>query len=465
MLTYNDLASDQLDAIDYIGAGEDALLCADIGTGKTVISLTAAKNALENHDVNRWLVAAPLMVANDAWSNEPQEWEHLRDLDIAYALGDAKQRASALERNADITVINYENLPWLMDQYPKKGKIDPLPFDGLICDEIDKLKSVSTNRFKTFRNRIKVFEKRIGLTGTLLPNNLEEIWGQVFIVDGGESFGRSFYEWRKEFFYPTDYKQYSWEPFAGSRDKIIERLADITYRLKATGLPEPRIHDPHMLTLPPTIAAKYKKLEDDFYLALDEKREVTAESSGVLVGKLQQICAGFSYVDEANPRKRTQPPVWHSKDKLDWLSDTVHSNEQTLVFYHYKAELDELLRRHKMPYIGGGQNTAKSKRNIEAWNAGDIRTMALHPAAAGHGLNLQKSNAHRIAFLTMPWSGGMWNQVIGRLARRGNRSKYVDIYTALFKNTIDETVFNTVTYRSNEMREFLDALEKAGKGY
>lgn len=463
MLTYDDLADDQLDAIDYIGAGEDALLCADVGTGKTAISLTAAKNALERGDVNRWLVAAPLMVANDAWTYEPAGWEHLKGLDVAYALGTEEQRIRALTQDAAITVINYENLPWFMEYYPKKGKKDTLPFDGLICDEIDKLKSVSTNRFKNFRNRIKVFNKRVGLTGTLLPNNLEEIWGQAFIIDGGESFGRSFYEWRKQYFYPTDYKQYSWAPFMGTEDAIIEALADITYRLKATGLPEPRIHDPFMLDLPKAVQKTYAKLERDCYAMLKGGHEVTADNSGVLVGKLQQICAGFSYVDEEK-RKRTQPPVWHSTAKLDWLGDTI-GDEQTLVFYHYKAELAELQRRHDMPYIGGGQSTSKSKRNIAAWNAGDIATMALHPAAAGHGLNLQKSHAHRIAFLTIPWSGGMWRQVIGRLARRGNQAKHIDVYTALYADTIDEIVFDTVTHRVEEMDRFLDALEKAGKTY
>jgi SNF2 family DNA or RNA helicase len=467
MLRYDDLAPDQLDAIRYIGAGEDALLCADVGTGKTVISLTAAREALERGEVKRWLVAAPLMVANDAWYYEPGEWEHLQDLHVAHALGPEKQRLAALEQNAPITVINYENLPWLMDQYPKARGKDPLPFDGLICDEIDKLKSVSTNRFKTFRNRIKVFNKRIGLTGTLLPNNLEEIWGQVYIVDGGQSFGRSFYEWRKEFFYPTDFKQYSWAPFADTRDEIIDTLSDITYRLRAVGLPEPVVHDPHLVDLPPEMAKLYSKLERDCYAALKGGREVSADNAGVLVGKLQQICAGFSYVDEGEGvKKRTQPPVWHAYGKLDWLDgEILRSGAQTLVFYHYQAELAELQRRHSMPHIGGGQSTKRGKELIRDWNAGNVKTLALHPAAAGHGLNLQKSNAHRIAFLTIPWSGGMWRQVIGRLARRGNQSKNVDVYTALYKDTIDQVVFDTVTQRVEEMDDFLNALEKAGKTY
>ena len=458
MLTENDLTQDQLDAIDFILDGEDSLLCADIGTGKTVISLTSITRSMDH--MNRWLVLAPLLVATDTWAKEIDEWAHLQHLQMKVACGTEAQRLAALrDDQTDIVVINYENLSWLMDQFPRrKGKPDPLTqhFDGLICDEIDKLKCVSSKRFKSFRNRIAGFKKRIGLTGTLTPNDLTEVWGQTYLVDGGETFGRSFYNWRKEYFYPIDFNQYKWAPFPDTAQRIRDELSDITFRLKAKGLPEVVIQEPRELTMPPDVMLKYKELEKEFYLQVEDskgrKRDVDAANAAVLAGKLQQMCAGFSYVDGG------KEAVWHSKARFDWFEKFyAECEEQVLVFYHFNEELEELKRRHPgLAYLGSGASTKEKAKAIELWNGHVLPLLALHPASAGHGLNLQKSNAHHIVFLTMPWSGGLFKQAVGRLARRGNKAKKVTVHTALFKDTIDHNVFGTVTGKINEMEGFLD---------
>lgn len=467
MLRYEDLEYDQINCIEFIDTGEDTLACADVGTGKTVIAYTAADNALFSGEVTRWLVFAPLLVATDTWAKEHLLWEHLQHLNVAIACGSESERVAALESDADIVVMNYENLQWLMERYPRprtiRGVKEPetLPFDGLICDEIDKLKDVSSKRFKDFRERIYHFRKRIGLTGTLVPNKLTEVWGQTYIIDGGQSFGRSFYKWRQEYFYPTDYNQRKWAPFPNTRQTMIDTLKDLTFRLKAKGLPPVRPRAPYYMDLPDEIAALYKKLEDDFYLLVEDKkgrkREIDAANAAVLVGKLQQICAGFSYVD------RTKEAVWHSHETFDWLEWTRREvNDQLLVFYHFNEERDELLRRYPdLAYLGSGVSNKKKLANIDAWNAGDLPMMALHPASAGHGLNLQKSGAHHIAFLTLPWSGGMYKQVVGRLARRGQTAREITVHTALHRGTIDEEVFGTVTGKLTGMESFLDDLEIA----
>ncbi len=464
MLTRSDLDARQLDCIGFIGSGEDSLICADIGTGKTVIALTAADQALMEGEVRRWLVLAPLLVATDTWAKEPALWEHLQHIDVAIACGDEKQRIAAIESDADVVVMNYENMQWLLDRYPRprKGQVDTLPFDGLICDEIDKLKEVSSKRFKAFRERIKIFRKRVGMTGTLVPNKLTEVWGQTYIIDGGQSFGRSFYKWRQEYFYPTDYNQRKWAPFPNTREQIIAALSDIAYRLKAEGLPIGKPMQPHWMTLPTTVEQLYRKLETDFYLLLEDKkkrkREVDAANAAVLVGKLQQICAGFSYVD------RTKDAVWHSTERYEWLADLRSDlrGDQLLVFFHFNEERDELLRRYPdLAYLGGGVSNKRKLAHIDAWNAGELDMMALHPASAGHGLNLQKSGAHNIAFLTLPWSGGMYKQVVGRLARRGNVADEINVHTCLNRDTIDEGVFGAVTGKLSGMEDFLDDLEIA----
>jgi SNF2 family DNA or RNA helicase len=457
MHAFEQLSDSQWAAIEFILSGEDALLAADVGTGKTVISATAAKYKLEANLVTRWLILAPLLVATDTWATEFQQWEHLRDLDVAIACGNEQQRIDALNSPAEIVVINYENLPWLLKQYPPHPHNHTIPFDGLICDEIDKLKSVSSNRFKDFRNRIKWFQSRIGLTGTLLPNDLTEIWGQVYMVDGGQNFGRSFYAWRKKWFYPTDYNQYNWAPFAHTRQAILDQITGLVYRLKAENVPDVIVDPPYKLILPDEIKRIYRELENKFITKLNSGDIVDAVSAGVLSGKLQQIAAGFSYVGD-----NKSAAVWHDYEKFEWLERLRNdlAGKQLVVFYHFVEELQELKRRYPgLKYLGGGVSNKQARDAIARWNSGQLPMLALHPASAGHGLNLQKSGAHHIAFLTIPWSGGMYKQVVGRLARRGNASPRVYVHTAVYANTIDEHVLTTVTGKLNEMESFLDAIK------
>jgi SNF2 family DNA or RNA helicase len=464
VLTRNNLDATQKDAISFIGSGEDSLICADVGTGKTVIALTAGQDAIYSGEVHRWLVLAPFLVATDTWAKEPALWDHLQDMDVAIACGTETERIKAIESTAQFVVMNYENLSWLMELYPRKKGYDTLPFDGLICDEIDKLKEVSSNRFKSFRNRIKKFNKRVGLTGTLIPNKLEEMWGQAYVVDGGAIFGRSFYEWRKEHFYPTDYNQHNWAPFPATEQFLLDKLGGLAYRLPAEGLPPVVPCRSHMLDLPFTIRDRYNELEDEFYLVVHDNkgkpREIEAANAAVLKGKLQQICAGFSYVDGG------KEAVWHSKQKFDWLETVRHRvfeyNAQLLVFYHFNEELAELKRRYPdIPHLGSGVSNKRKLTYIDAWNRGELHMMALHPASAGHGLNLQLSGAHNIAFLTLPWSGGMYEQVCGRLARRGQTASMINVHNALCRDTVDEQVFDVVTGKRAGMKSFLSKMYEA----
>lgn len=458
MLNRDDLDADQLAAISFIASGEDALIVGDVGIGKSVIALTAGQEAIYKGEVQRWLVFAPLLVATDTWAKEPAKWKHLQDVSIDIACGNEAERIAAVEGTAQFVVMNYENMPWLMERYPRKGKNDSLPFDGLICDEIDKLKEVSTDRFKAFRNRIKKFRKRVGLTGTLIPNKLTEIWGQVYVVDGGEMFGKSYYKWRREHFYPTDYEQRKWAPFPSTEEFLLSELRGLAHRVIAHGIPPVVPARPVLLDLPGSIRARYEELENEFYLTIKDSEgashEIEAANAAVLQGKLQQICAGFSYVDGG------KEAIWHSQQKFGWLESLRHrvfkANAQLLVFYHFNEELAELERRYPgLPHLGKGTSHKRKLTFIDAWNRGELQMMALHPASAGHGLNLQLSGAHNIAFLTLPWSGGMYEQVCGRLARRGQTAEKITVHTALCRHTVDEQVFDVVTGKRAGMKSFL----------
>lgn len=451
------LDNDQRDAIAFIRDGDDSLVAADVGTGKTVITLTAT-----HADRRRWLVLAPLLVATDTWPKEPQQWHHLSHIRMSVACGSEKERIAAIEADTQYVTMNYENLTWLMERYPK----GELPFTGLICDEIDKLKSVSSDRFKKFRHRINEFDRRIGLTGTLIPNDLTELWGQVYIVDGGESFGRSFYEWRKKYFYPIDFKQYDWKPFEKTEQQLVDRIADISYVLRGKGLPEVIMERPEKLIMPPALTKLYKELEKEYYLMLEDKHgtkhEIDVDSAGVLAGKLQQLTAGFSYVGD----KKNRETVWHSRDKFDWVEQTLQNlgDEQALIFYHFNEELEELKRViPDLRHIGKGTTNKQALSYINEWNADKLSELALHPASAGHGLNLQLSGCQHIIFTTMPWSGGLLKQSIGRLARRGQLHNKVHVHSAVFKDSIDLDVHAGLTGKSATMKSFLDLLESAGK--
>ena len=500
MLHYADLDNDQLDCISFVMAGDDALLAADVGTGKTVIAETIASEALAEGRVSRWLVLAPLLVADEVWRDEHTLWSHLQHLNVTIATGNEQQRIDAIEDpNAEVVVLNYENVAWLMERYPltrkrvdgKMQRYTSLPFDGLICDEIDKFKEVTSKRFKAFRDAVPYFNMRVCMTGTIMPNHLLELWGQMFIVDGGQTWGRSYYKWRDEYFYAIDYNRYDWRPLPGTYERILADLEGIVYRLKAKGLPEVIVKRPASLVLNDDARAIYKELHKALFTIIEDKkgrqRKVDADNRAVLTGKLQQICAGFSYVDrevcascggpvaldEKKKRrcrscnKPAKPEaVWHSRKRFAWLHALLAelAPEPVLIFYHFVEEFDELRRMFPdIRSLGSNVSKAQKRATVAAWNNGDLSYLALHPGSAGHGLNLQKGGACHIAFLTLPWSGGLYRQVTGRLARRGNPSDTVYVHTALFDGTIDDEVLATITGKVDGLDEFLDDLWLSSK--
>lgn len=495
------LDDDQRAAIAWMQEADDSLLAADIGTGKTVMSMTVADRALKEGRVTRWLVVAPTTVASETWGREAVQWSHLEHLEVALAIGpEAARRQKAIDSGAPIVAINYENLAWLMDVYPKprRGKPDTLPFDGIIYDELDKMKEVSSGRFKSIRNSWDRFTMHIGLTGSLVPKDLTEVWGQTFLIYEGEPWkglnksgemrtGRSFVNWRKDYFYPTDFNQYKWKPFETTREELLEILRPLCFRLKAKGLPEVVVTEPTRLTLPDTVKAKYKELEKEFYLLLhDDHGEHTIDvaNAAVLKSKLQQICAGFSYVDPhtchkcesreigLNKRRKfvckscgvkLEPHVvWHDKRKYDDLDQYIRKlgNKPIIIGYHFKEELAELLRRYPaLRWLGGGAKQTDRIQTVRFWNDKKIMEMALHPAAASHGLNLQHSGCQDIFMLTWPWSGGVLKQFCGRLARRGAQVDEVFLHSAVYEDTVDEQIQEVALTRKEFMEDFLDDLD------
>ena len=496
MLTFNDLRPSQRRLIDFGCDGEDAFYWATIGGGKTAIGLAVMDHKLKAHEVSRWLVLAPKRVARDVWPNEPRKWDflkHLNPINIAGRTPEDREAIVAAEHN-QIVVMNYENLQWLLNLYEVKRKNDPLPFDGLLCDEIDKLKSVSSDRFKALRNRVKRFNSRIGMSGTPRPNHLSELWAPTYIVAGGDIFGRSFYKWRKQYFYPVDYNQHQWAPFINTEAEVLSQLdgvvAIITDDELDNELPDIVELPPRYTELPTSIRKTYKRLEKELYVLLydkkGKKRAVDAPSRGALTGKLQQICAGFSYVppDECTKMhggstkvKKNEngdwqcewcnyivpnDVIWHSRARFDELADLLSELQgaQCLIVYHFVEELRELRRRYPgIAYLGHGVSDKKADEYVEQFRNGEIDKLALHPASAGHGLDgLQDAGAQHLIFLTLPWSGGLYKQTIGRLRRGGAIVDNVLVHRILNRNTIDEDVAAEASARLIGNENTIDAM-------
>jgi len=483
MLNLNDLRPEQENAIDFLYEHDASLLLADVGTGKTVIVLTALAELMKDDHIGRVLVVAPKRVCNDVWETEEYEWSHFnRHTSVVSIAGSPPiVRATLLaDRIWKIVTVNYESLAWLMHEYPKG--LQHLGFNVLVLDEIDKLKDPKSKRFKGTGAQHKKphkgikkwrqnFEFHIGMTGTPQPNNLLDIWSQVYMIDGGERLGDNYYAFRKTHFYQTDYLGYSFDILPGHEEIIHDAIKDITFRIAikpSDGLPVLREMQPRWIDLPGPVAKQYRQLEKDYLLEVKrpptpggaQVYTVEAESAGVLYGKLRQLAQGFLYCHDEQGKEFPEGLHSGKYTELDSLISELQG-EQLIIVYHFAAQLKELIDRYgdKLGYLAGGVSDADASRYIEDWNAGELPLLAIQPQSAGHGLNLQKSGAHHIVMLTIPESAGMYQQVIGRLLRTGNTAPEIIVHSILTRSTIEVERLDVVHGKITNQQQLLDAME------
>ncbi len=478
MLKESDLRFRQQDCIDFCSGDTETMIFADVGTGKTVIALTAFRDWCRYKSDRRALVLAPKRVCTDVWAQEIDEWEHLKDAGFTIECAAGKpehKRREIIEGDADIALLNYENYPWLAETYPKP------PFNFLICDEIDKLKDRTTYRFKGrewidkkskkvrsyegMKKYRKHFETVIGLTGTPTSNHLMDIWPQVFIVDGGASLGKSFNAFKCKHFYQTDYLGYQFDVLPGHEDVIHKSISPITYRIEREDDIPPVIETPpRFVELSPSELKQYKKFEREYLIILESGENIESPHAAAAYGKLRQFANGFAYTEEdEGTLPKVKNTVWFTKPKYTELDALIGElqGQQLMVVYHFKSQLDELRRRYKdIKYLGGGVSDKQASKTIAEWNSGELGLLALHPMSAGHGLNLQKSGAHHIVMLTQPESAGLHEQVIGRLRRTGNTATTVFVHRILTRNTVDIEQDLKVHNKVTNQAEFLAAMRK-----
>lgn len=433
-------------AIDYIETHPVAAVLLDMGLGKTVISLTAIADLLfDSFEAHRVLVVAPLRVARDTWPAEISKWEHLKNLTYAVAVGTVKERKAALAANADITIINRENLGWLIDS----SSFD-FNYDMVIIDELSSFKNHTSKRFQSLMKVRPKVKRIIGLTGTPSSNGLMDLWAEFKLLDFGERLGRFITHYRNNYFIPDKRNGeiiYSYKPMPYAEDAIYRKISDITISMKSTDhlqMPE-LITSQYEVQLSEDEETRYEELKADFILELPEG-EVTAANAASLTGKLSQLANGAIYDDEGNIVE------FHDR-KLDALEDIIESanGKPLLVAYWFKHDLQRIKKRFDVREI----NTSK---DIIDWNNGNIPVAIIHPASAGHGLNLQAGGSTLVWF-GLTWSLELYQQTNARLWRQGQTSGTVIIEHIITKGTIDERILKALSLKEVTQNALIDAVK------
>ena len=420
----------QNEAADFIYAHDRAMVLAPVGAGKTAITLTAMQDALRDGVVSRWLVLAPKRVATDVWPVEAPKWAP--NMYIKVAVGTPAQRLAAIKSPSDVVVTNYDNIQWLAEQ-----KLD---FDGVVFDELTRLKNPSGARFKALLKIIDAMRVRWGLTGSFTSNGLEDVFGQCKIVDQS-LLGRSKGAFMQQYFVLMNPEYGEWMPRPGSLKRVMDVIKPATYVLEPGEYADklPPCHTVEMRCDMPM--EHYNQMKKDFVLQFGDTH-IEAVNAGVVTGKLQQMAAGFVYDTETKPNPlapskftTTQTPIWFTHHKFDLLDELIQENQRanTIIAYTYKEELAELKRR--FPHAV----TLDDERAIERWNKGEVELLLVHPKSAGHGLNLQHGGC-RMVFLSLPWSLELFEQTVGRLHRSGQKHD-VWVYVMLTNKTVDEKIW------------------------
>ena len=430
-------------ASEFILEHEVCCLMLDMGLGKTVITLSALwELVLDRFDVSRILVIAPKRVAEDTWPKEIAKWAHLRGLSFSLVLGSKAEREAALRKRAFIYIINRENVAWLVENYR-------WDFDMVVIDELSSFKSNKAERFKAMKRVRPQVSRIIGLTGTPAPNSLLDLWPQMYLLDMGQRLGRFSGGFRDRFFVPDKRNReiiYSYKPRDGAEDAIYSLVSDICISMKAVDyldMPE-RIDN----RIEVVMSAKEQKLYEDFQrdmvLSIGED-ELDAVNAAALSNKLLQMANGAVYGDD-----RKVLPI-HDR-KLDALEDLVEAanGKPLLVAYWYKHDLQRIQARFKTA------RCIDTSKDIDDWNAGKIPLALIHPASAGHGLNLQDGGC-TIVWFGLTWSLELYQQLNARLWRQGQKHTVV-IHHIVTKGTHDEDVMRALENKDMRQSALIEAV-------
>jgi SNF2 family DNA or RNA helicase len=420
-------------------------------SGKTVTTLTAIKDLMhDDFSVQRVLIISPLRVTSSTWPNEIEKWDHLKGLTYSVVLGNPKQRKASLSKKANIYLINRENVDWLIT---KSGF--NFDFDMVVIDELSSFKNYSAKRFKSLmkvRHRVK---RIVGLTGTPSSNGLMDLFAEFKVLDMGERLGYYITRYRETYFEPdkrNGMQIYSWKPKPNAEEAIYDKISDITISMKSgdfLDMPELVINEVPV-SLGEDEKLKYGKFKADLVLQLQDA-DIDAANAAVLSNKLLQMANGAIY-DEDNVSHQIHD------QKLETLEDLIEAanGKPVLIAYWFKHDLERISARFRVRQI-------KSNADIEDWNAGKIDVAVIHPASAGHGLNLQAGGSTLIWF-GLTWSLELYQQTNARLWRQG-QSDTVVIHHIIAKDTIDEDVMRALSRKDKTQSNLINAVRaELGRG-
>lgn len=432
-------------ATEYILNHPIVAVLLDMGLGKSVITLTAIFDlTLDSFLVRKVLVIAPLRVARDTWPAEIEKWDHLKGLKYTVVVGSEVQRKTALMKRAQVYIINRENVEWLIS---RSGI--PFDFDMVVIDELSSFKSHQAKRFKSLMKVRPKVNRIVGLTGTPSSNGLMDLWAQYRLLDMGQRLGRFIGRYREDYFVPDKRNQqviFSYKPKPGAEEAIYRLISDITISMEGADylkLPELVINEVDV-----KLSEKEMKILDVMkhdLIATVKGEEITAANAAALSGKLLQMANGAVYDDQGT--------VLYIHDrKLDALEDLIEAanGKPVLIAYWFKHDLSRIQKRFEVEVLS-------TSDSIKRWNDGEIPIAAIHPASAGHGLNLQAGGSTLIWF-GLTWSLELYQQTNARLWRQGQKETVV-IHHLIAKGTIDERVMKALNDKNNTQSALIDAVK------
>lgn len=442
----------QVVAKDFIIGHPNAAVILDMGMGKTATTLSAVNELMfDRFEVTKVLVIAPLRVANTVWSDEIEQWAELRHLRYSKIVGTPKQRKVALQKDADIYIVNRENLPWLVEQCSPYFK-----WDMVVIDELSSFKSWQSKRFKAFMAMRPYMKRIVGLTGTPSSNGLMDLFAEFKVIDGGEHLGRFIGEFRSRYFEEGRRNGnivYEYIPMDYAECQIQDKISDITISMKALDyldMPE-LISTKKLVRMSEKEKEKYSQFKKEYVLSELDGLEVTAANAASLTNKLVQLSNGAVYSDD-------HTVVALHEQKLDALEDILESanGEPVLVAYWFKHDLARILGR--LEKLNVKSRVLKTEEDIREWNKGNVPVGLLHPAGAGHGLNLQKGG-HHLVWFGLTWSLELYQQTNARLWRQGQEAETVVIQHIVTEGTIDEEILKALENKDAQQERLIEAVK------
>jgi SNF2 family DNA or RNA helicase len=438
-------------ATRYIEEHPISAVLLDMGLGKTSITLTALNNLLfDSFEAHRILVIAPLRVARDTWLSEADKWDHLQNLICSVAVGTEAERRAALMKPADIYIINRENVRWLIED----SKL-PFNYDTVVVDELSSFKNYQAKRFRALMKVRPKVKRIIGLTGTPSSNGLMDLWAEFRLLDMGARLGRFISHYRLEYFQPDKRNGqviFTYKPLPGAEQRIYNKIADITISMRSTDLlkmPE-LVSSEYTVRLSDEERKRYDGLKQDLVLQLQDS-EITAANAAALTGKLCQMANGAIYTDDGGTVNL------HDR-KLDALEDIIEAagGKPLLVAYWFKHDLVRITERLNKLHVPFSK--LDSSESIKRWNDGELPVALIHPASAGHGLNLQNGGSC-IVWFGLTWSLELYQQTNARLWRQGQSAETVVVQHIVTKGTIDERILKVLSKKDSTQAALIDAVK------